>query len=208
MHRTESSEYDHDVCRGDRRVGRVRYRQDVFLAHHARCCERPVSSDRCRGHEYHWRDRHDVGRSHGTPGLGYAKDRFSGAALREADPELYAEYKADTPSKFLFFAEVTGLDGKKLGDVQLLLEDAREQLQASGDRDPQRALLSLTDNERTLYESSIAGDRMTLVADSFIPGTMAFIYLALLLYFRAIGGYRPIHIAAELTGGVQGPMEA
>jgi hypothetical protein len=38
------------------------------------------------------------------------------------------------------------------------------------------------------------GDRRTLVADSFIPGIMALIYLALLLYFKAIGGYRAVHI--------------
>ncbi|MCA9134457.1 MAG: hypothetical protein KDA45_14910, partial [Planctomycetales bacterium] len=62
--------------------------------------------------------------------------------------------------------------------------------------------------QRDVHEASIAGDRKTLVADSFIPATMAVIYLLLLLYFKAIGGYKTVHIAAELTGGTQGPMEA
>ena len=38
------------------------------------------------------------------------------------------------------------------------------------------------------------GDRRTLVADSFIPATMAVIYLLLLLYFKTIGGYKPVHL--------------
>ena len=40
----------------------------------------------------------------------------------------------------------------------------------------------------------MTGDRRTLVADSFIPALMALIYLALLLYFKALGGYRVVHI--------------
>ena len=46
------------------------------------------------------------------------------------------------------------------------------------------------------------GDRKTLVADSFLPATMAAIYLALLLYFKAIGGYKPVHIC-EVEGQVK-----
>jgi hypothetical protein len=49
----------------------------------------------------------------GSPGLGYAKDRFSGEALQKANPAAYAEYKASTSSKWLFFDEVKGIDGQK-----------------------------------------------------------------------------------------------
>ena len=45
-----------------------------------------------------------------------------------------------------------------------------------------------------MLDASIAGDRKTLIADSFIPATMAVIYLFLLLYFMSIGGYKPVHI--------------
>jgi hypothetical protein len=45
-----------------------------------------------------------------------------------------------------------------------------------------------------VVEASIAGDRRTLKADSFIPATMAAIYLLLFLYFKAIGGYKPVTI--------------
>jgi hypothetical protein len=43
-------------------------------------------------------------------------------------------------------------------------------------------------------DASIAGDRKTLKADAFIPAAMAAIYLLLMLYFKGIGGYRPVHI--------------
>ena len=45
-----------------------------------------------------------------------------------------------------------------------------------------------------MAEASIIGDRETLKADAFIPAAMAVIYLLLFLYFKAIGGYRPLRI--------------
>jgi MFS family permease len=129
----------------------------------------------------------------GAPGLGYAKDRFAGEALQTADAE---SYKAAKPSKFLMFAEATGLDGKKLGEVQKKLDDSRKELAKEGNTDPQAALDKLTTQEQAVQKASIAGDRKTLVADSVIPAAMAVIYLLLLIYFKTIGGYKPVHIDA------------
>jgi hypothetical protein len=56
-----------------------------------------------------------------------------------------------------------------------------------------------------VLESSIEGDRKTLRADSFIPATMAVIYLLLFVYFRSIGGYKPLQMTAEPTGGNKVP---
>ena len=117
----------------------------------------------------------------GSPGLGYAKDRFAGESLQEQKPALYEEYKSETPSEFLFFAEVHGLDGTKLGVVQKKKAASEE----------------LTEDERIVLASSIDGDRSTLKADSFIPVAMAVIYLLLLLYFKSTGGYKPVSIEAE-----------
>lgn len=125
----------------------------------------------------------------GGPGLGYAKDRFTAETLSAANPGIYDEYKAPTSSKFLFFDAVVGLDGTKLSAAQTATTRTTEQ--------------------KLVVDSSIAGDRKTLKADAFIPMTMAVIYLLLLLYFKAIGGYKPVNIEMEkVTGGVQGPMEA
>jgi hypothetical protein len=46
-----------------------------------------------------------------------------------------------------------------------------------------------------MVEANIAGARKTLKADAALPVGMAAIYLLLILYFKAIGGYRPVSIA-------------
>ena len=128
----------------------------------------------------------------GSPGLGYSKDRFSGEALKAAAPASFDELKNAQPSKFLFFGDVFGLDGKKLGAAHEKLNEARKTA-----ADSNAALATLSPDEKALVESSITGDRKTLVADSFIPATMAVIYLALMIYFKAIGGYKAVKIEDE-----------
>jgi len=119
----------------------------------------------------------------GSPGLGYAKDRFSGEALQQANPAAYEQFKAATPSKFLFLSETHGLDGTKLADAQKVEAASR------------------TPDQKAVVEASIAGDRKTLKADSFIPAAMAAVYLLLLLYFKSIGGYKAVHIDAGTQPG-------
>ena len=57
-----------------------------------------------------------------------------------------------------------------------------------------------TPEQQTVVEASIIGDRETLKADSFIPLTMAIIYLLLFFYFKSIGGYRAVHIEGTPGG--------
>jgi hypothetical protein len=127
----------------------------------------------------------------GSPGLGYAKDRFAGAELQKADAAIYAQYKSEKSSKWLFFGEINGLDGKKLGDVKGALSQVRK---ADPNATLDAALNKLPPAQKTVLSSDMTGDRKTLVADSFLPFSMAVIYLCLLFYFRAIGGYKPVHI--------------
>jgi len=81
-------------------------------------------------------------------------------------------------------------------------------LKAGGNDDPLAPYVALSPAQQTVLNASIDGDRKTLKWDSFIPAAMAAIYLVLFLYFKAIGGYKPVHFAEELTGGTTGPMEA
>jgi MFS family permease len=110
----------------------------------------------------------------GGPGLGYAKDRFTAEHLSATAPAIYEQYKAAAPSRFLFLSEVRGLDGTKLSAAQ-----------TAAVKTPEQQIVS---------DASIIGDRETLKADSFIPAAMAAIYLLLFLYFKTIGGYKPLHI--------------
>jgi MFS family permease len=116
----------------------------------------------------------------GGPGLGYAKDRFTAEHLMTTSPAIYEQYKAPVPSRFLFLDEVRGLDGTKLSEAQTAAARSPEQ--------------------QTVAEASIIGDRETLKADSYIPLVMAVVYALLFLYFKTIGGYRPVRIDA--TGPV------
>ncbi|MFN3487333.1 MAG: hypothetical protein ACK44W_17840, partial [Planctomycetota bacterium] len=136
----------------------------------------------------------------GSPGLGYAKDRFAGEELRRKNSELYAQVKSTTAGKFLFFEEVHGIDGKRLGEADGRLRAAREDLSKQGVTDPKAAYEKLSPEDRAILEANIAGDRKTLRADSFIPAMMAVIYLLILLYFKSIGGYKPVTIEAQAEG--------
>src|SRR5947199_3816080 len=62
----------------------------------------------------------------GSPGLGYAKDRFASAELEKSNPAVYAQYKVDKPKGWLFFEKVYAIDGKKLGEVQGKVQKTRE----------------------------------------------------------------------------------
>jgi MFS family permease len=114
----------------------------------------------------------------GGPGLGYAKDRFTAENLQKDAPAAYASAKAGKPSEFLFLAPVTAVDGKKL-----------EEAKSAGAKG--------TADQKAIVTANQAGDRATLKADSFIPLTMAAIYLLLLLYFKSIGGYRALKIEEQ-----------
>lgn len=146
----------------------------------------------------------------GSPGLGYCKDRFIAEELTKVAPAVYSADKAAkptkfsiTPSKVQLFDDVYGLDGTKLGAVGEKVKNAKGDPASA--KDP---FAVLSPDERHIAVSSERADRLTLKVDSFIPATMAVIYLLLFLYFKTIGGYKPVHMAEELTGGTEGPMEA
>jgi len=120
----------------------------------------------------------------GGPGLGYAKDRFTAEHLQATNPALYEQYKAPTPSRFLFLEEVHGLDGTKLSEAQTAAVKTPEQ--------------------QTVASASIIGDRETLKADAYIPAVMAVVYLLLFLYFKTIGGYSTVHIEAPRAAPAAG----
>jgi hypothetical protein len=113
----------------------------------------------------------------GGPGLGYSKDRFAAEALKEKNSALYDQAKSEKTSQFLFLSAVSPIDGKKVEESKKAIKEG-----------------SATDEQKSIVEANQGGDRATLKADSFIPLTMAAIYLLLLMYFKAIGGYRPLKI--------------
>jgi len=124
----------------------------------------------------------------GSAGLGYAKDRFTGEDLKQNHPAIYESVKAEKPSSFLFFADAHGVDGSKLGAAQAA--KGKGDISAAND---------------AILKSDIQGSRKTLVADSFIPALMALLYLGILVYFKTIGGYKPVTISSDPAPGAS-PM--
>jgi MFS family permease len=118
----------------------------------------------------------------GSKGLGYSKDRFAAQELQQANPALYEQVKVSSESKFLFFSGVQAIDGTKLAEAQ-----------AAKPRTPE---------QEAIVNASIQGDRKTLKADSFIPAGMALIYLLIMIYFRTIGGYKPVHLSGTSAAAV------
>ena len=112
----------------------------------------------------------------GGPGLGFSKDYFTAKELESKNPAVYAEMKSATPSSF-FGMKATPVDGSKL-------EEAKKAVKAA----------TATEAQKAVVDANQAGDRKTLKIDSFLPTTMAVIYLLLLIYFKTIGGYRVLKI--------------
>jgi MFS family permease len=120
----------------------------------------------------------------GGPGIGYKQDYFASNYLKEKSAATYEAYKSDTSNRFLIFPAIQGLDGAK--KAALLNKPEAE----------------LTPKEREekplVVAANLEGGRQALKMTAFIPLTMAVLYLALILYFKAKGGYRPVHL--EGTG--------
>lgn len=114
----------------------------------------------------------------GSPGLGYFKDRYASEELNKADTALHAEWKdSEKQSSFLMFDAVDPIDAKRLAEAKGAAVDKRTEAQA------------------TVVAADIEGNRRTLKVDSLIPAAMAVIYLFLIFYFRAKGGYKPVELA-------------
>ncbi len=119
----------------------------------------------------------------GGPGIGYTQDRFAAEFLHEKHPAVHQEYVSDSKQGFLFFREVAGLDGAKVG--ALLAKNPAE--------------LSATETEERaiLVEASIRGGQSAFRWTALVPLTMAFGFLLLIFYFRAQGGYKAIQLEKE-----------
>jgi hypothetical protein len=132
----------------------------------------------------------------GGPGLGYAKDRFAVEELKKVDAPLYEEWKGEgATSKFLAFGEVTALDPGRL-EAAKKAAAAKKSVDSGMTVTPEEAALAkdLTPAQQTVVDADIRGNRDTLKVDSLIPATMAICFLLLSIYFKSIGGYRPLTI--------------
>jgi MFS family permease len=131
----------------------------------------------------------------GGPGLGYARDRFSANELEKADAALYAEVKSTgDASEFSIFAPVQAIDPNTLAEAKKAFAAKTAVDRGSKDEKVIEQAAAITPQQEVIATADIRGNRNVLRVDSFIPAAMAVIYLFLMLYFRAIGGYRPLTV--------------
>jgi MFS family permease len=131
----------------------------------------------------------------GGPGLGYARDRFSANELEKADSALYAQVKSAGPaSEFTIFSPVQAIDPVKLNDAKKAFAAKTAVERGSKDEKTVAAAAAITPQQEVIATADIRGNRQVLKVDSLIPAAMAVIYLFLLIYFKAIGGYRPLTV--------------
>jgi hypothetical protein len=123
----------------------------------------------------------------GSPGIGYKQDYFASDYLKTASPEVYDQYKSPTPKKFLVFPEIQGLDGTKVGAVRTKPTEMR------------------TAEETMVHNADLYGGRTALKATAAVPAIMAICYLGLILYFKARGGYRQVHVEGAGEGAKEVP---
>ncbi|MBT4867156.1 MAG: MFS transporter [Planctomycetaceae bacterium] len=150
----------------------------------------------------------------GGPGIGYKQDYYASQKLESVAPDTYGRYRAEDENSFLFFPAISGLDGKKVGDLDVKIKNAEEKTEAGSPLDESEKLAA-TDraDQGSIKEAAIFGGRMALKWTALVPVLMAVGYLLLLLYFRSKGGYQQevLHgeqpVGEHYTGGVEGPME-
>lgn len=168
----------------------------------------------------------------GGPGIGYKQDYFASEQLVRLSEETYDRYVAEGEKRFLMFPPVRGLDSAKVAVVRdpggpgKDLEQTVERLDQLGVPNAQVAALNewwRTEgkpnagiDQPPVNEATVYGGQMALIYTAIIPAFMALCYLGLVIYFRAQGGYRQVHIdegdpvekyaGEEYTGGVEAPI--
>ena len=147
----------------------------------------------------------------GGPGIGFKQDYHASAQLKETAPEVFDRYKAAGENSFMGYT-VVGLDGAKVG---VLKDDGKELARAveiaESENKKDKNLTELSTWWSTAKESASAdkkpvddaalhGGRTALQLTSFVPAAMAAVYLLLILFFRAKGGYKAVDVGHESAG--------
>ena len=147
----------------------------------------------------------------GGPAIGYKQDYFASKHLQEKAPQTYERFAVSEPKGFLFLPAIKGLDGSKVGvlsDNGKELGNVGAALAKEGKKDANHeALAAWWDKAKStagedgppVTAASLEGGRMALRVTAAVPALMALLYLALILYFKARGGYKALNVAEEVA---------
>jgi hypothetical protein len=162
----------------------------------------------------------------GGPGIGYKQDYFATAKLKETSAPAYDRYKADEAKGFPilsplvksasgtdYLPEIAGLDNSKVG---VLLDDAKKLqadvniLKAKGETTNNLYKLeswwtttgkpNATADKPKVEEARLFGGKEAMLYTAVVPAAMAIGYLLLILIFKAMGGYKQVHLGEASAG--------
>jgi MFS family permease len=151
----------------------------------------------------------------GGPGIGFKQDYYATTELKQEAPKTFERYHADKPNTFLFTFQVTGLSGTRVGVLDLwqkaekakregekkealrqldltLDRNKKENLRAWWEEPPVNARDHAGQDAKPIETATLFGSRMALIWTAAVPAAMAVLYLLLILYFKLIGGYKPV----------------
>lgn len=155
----------------------------------------------------------------GGPAIGFKQDYFASKTLQAQSPEAYDRYKAANENSFMGI-KVVGLDGAKVGvldDGGKELARVSELLAKEQKKDANHAQLeawwstaqaTAAADKPIVSQAGIEGGKKALQMTAYVPMAMAVCYLLLLGYFRATGGYKPLHIENPIPGAELGTAES
>jgi hypothetical protein len=156
----------------------------------------------------------------GGPAIGYKQDYFATKHLESTAQSTYERYSVPEPKGFLFLPKIKGLDGSKVGvlkDEGKELANVGAALAKDNKTDKNHESLAtwwesakgfVAEDSKPVTAADLAGGRMALKITAAVPAVMALLFLLLILYFRATGGYKALQVTGEqIAGGVQGPGE-
>jgi len=151
----------------------------------------------------------------GGPGIGYKQDYYAAQDLHEKSPAAFDRYKSDKENKFLFFPAIAGLDGSKVGVLKndgqdlerdfKIVSEAKEKPKVAEEITAlhtwwKSAKTTAEQDKPPVVAAGIFGGRKALEITAYVPAVMAALYLLLVIYFRATGGYKQIELHHQGEG--------
>ena len=125
--------------------------------------------------------------------------------LQENAPATFERYSSGEQKTFMGLPEYTGLAANRIAATKKSGEEltmAISSLEGTDDAIKQALVDNLAVDQEAIKASDIYGGRRALTLTAMVPAGMAVGFLILLIYFKAIGGYKPI--ALELTDNAKG----
>ena len=143
----------------------------------------------------------------GGPAIGH-KQGFNMSAKLEADhPETFTRFAAEEEKTFfgmygykpLIAEKLAAANGVEIKDGKVTNTDSISEAELLSDADKQTMLANAAADSQAVQEANLHGGYRALTLTAYVPAAMAVGFLILLIYYKAIGGYKVLHVNEDGT---------